>query len=339
MKPKGTERMRIGLFTAMQWSPEENPAKVLANLRAQTRAARDAGFSSLIVGQHLLTGPMGMFQTVPLLGALADDAKGMRIGPGVLLLSMMNPVLAAEEAATLDWLSDGNYVLCAGLGYRPEEFQAMGVEMRHRVGRLTEGVEIVKRLWTEDSVTFHGKHFHIDAAKASVRPKQRPRPPIWLGGDVEAAVRRAARIADAWCVAPTLSTGSLLKYLEVFREERRATGQPDDVDCPLIRECFVGRDAGDARTVSRGPLLYKYKAYAAWGQGETAAGDFDSAFDDFAKDRFLIGDAEKVADEILEYGEIAKTGEILLRTQWPGQDQAETLGNIERIGKIIAKIC
>ena len=79
----------------------------------------------------------------------------------------------------------------------------MGVEMRNRVGRLVEGVDIIKRLWTEESVTHHGKHFHMDDAKASVQPKQRPRPPIWLGGDVEAAVKRAARIADAWCVAPT----------------------------------------------------------------------------------------------------------------------------------------
>jgi alkanesulfonate monooxygenase SsuD/methylene tetrahydromethanopterin reductase-like flavin-dependent oxidoreductase (luciferase family) len=102
------------------------------------------------VGQHLLTGPMGMFQTNPLLGHLVEDAAGMQIGPGVLLLSMMNPVLAAEEAATIDWLSDGNYVLGAGLGYRPEEFQAMGVEKRERVGRLIEGLELIKRLWTED---------------------------------------------------------------------------------------------------------------------------------------------------------------------------------------------
>ena len=64
-----------------------------------------------------------------------------------------------------------------------------------------------------ESVTHHGKHFHFDDARASVQPKQDPRPPIWLGGDVEAAVRRAARIADAWCVAPTLSTETMLRFL------------------------------------------------------------------------------------------------------------------------------
>jgi alkanesulfonate monooxygenase SsuD/methylene tetrahydromethanopterin reductase-like flavin-dependent oxidoreductase (luciferase family) len=262
----------------------------------------------------------------------------MQIGPGVLLLSMMNPVLAAEEAATLDWLSDGNYVLGAGLGYRPEEFQAMGVDKRERVGRLIEGLGLIKRLWTEDSVTYHGKYFQLTDARASVRPKQRPRPPIWLGGDVEPAVRRAARIADAWCIAPTLSLRSVLARLEVFRDERRQAGLPDDVSCPLIRECFVGRDAAHAAAASRRPLLFKYRAYASWGQGETAGSDFDAAFDDFGKGRFLIGEAEQVKEEILRYGETARTDHILLRVQWPGLAHEEALGNIERIGRIIAAL-
>ncbi len=197
---------------------------------------------------------------------------------------------------------------------------------------------MIKRLWTEDAVTHHGRFFHLDDARPSVRPKQRPRPPIWLGGDVEPAVRRAARLADAWCIAPTLSTRSLQARLEAFRDERRKTGQPDDVSCPLIRECFVGRDAAHAAATSRGPLLFKYRAYAAWGQGETAARDFDGIFDDFARDRFLIGDAAKVKDDILRFAELARTDHLLLRVQWPGLAQAETLANIERIGRIIATL-
>jgi alkanesulfonate monooxygenase SsuD/methylene tetrahydromethanopterin reductase-like flavin-dependent oxidoreductase (luciferase family) len=328
--------MRIGMFTAVQWSPEENPAAFLKSLREQVRAARDNGFASLLVGQHLLTGPMGMFQPHPLLGQLVEDAAGMQIGPGVLLLGMMNPVLAAEEAATLDWLSDGNYVLGAGLGYRPEEFQAMGVDQRERVGRLTEGLEVIKRLWTEDKVTHHGRYFRLDDVQASVRPKQRPRPPIWLGGSVEAAVRRAARIADAWCIAPTASTRAIAACVEAFRAARRKTGQPENVPCPLIRECFVGRDAVHARDASRGPLLSKYQAYASWGQG--AKRDLSATFDDFARDRFLIGDVEKVTDGILRYAEIARTDHILLRMQWPGLEHREALGSIERVGRIIAAL-
>ena len=130
----------------------------------------------------------------------------------------------------------------------------------------------------------------------------------------------------------------MLAYLEIFCEERRATGQPDDVACPIIRECFVGRDADHARAVSRGPLLYKYSAYASWGQGETTQGDFENAFDDFARGRFLVGDAEQVKDELLHYREITGSDQFLLRVQWPGLDHAEAMGNIERIGRVIADL-
>ena len=74
--------MRIGMFTAAQWSADENPAAVLKALREQVRAARDNGFSSLFVGQHLLTGPMGMFQTNPLLGHLVETRPACRSARG-----------------------------------------------------------------------------------------------------------------------------------------------------------------------------------------------------------------------------------------------------------------
>ncbi len=327
--------MRIGMFTASQWRAGEDPATVLADLRQQVRAARDNGFSSLLLGQHLVCGPMGMFQTVPLLGRLAEDAAGMQIGPGVLLLSMMNPVLVAEEAATLDWLSDGNYVLAAGLGYRPEEFQATGVAMGNRVGRLSEGLELIKRLWTEESVSHEGRYFKLDGAVASVRPKQRPRPPIWLGGDVEAAVRRAARLADAWLAAPTTSFDELARLIAAYRDERGRLGLAADVECPIIRECFIGRTSAHARETSRGPLLAKYAAYASWGQENAAAGNFETGFDDFSASRFLIGDGVEVRDQLQQCAEITGSDHFIMRMQWPGLAQAEALANIERIGKLI----
>lgn len=327
--------MRIGLFTASQWSQDEDPKTVLANLRQQVRTARQNGFSSLLLGQHVLSGPMGMFQTMPLLGQIADDAAGMQIGPGVLLLSMMNPVLAAEEGATIDWLCDGNYVLAAGLGYREEEFQAMGVSKSNRVGRLTEGLEIIKRLWTEEEVTHHGRYFRLDNAKPGVRPKQQPRPPIWLGGDVEAAVRRAARLGDAWLAAPTTAFDTVSGFLRDFRDERRQHGLPEDVKCPIVRECFIGRDGAHARAVSRGPLLAKYAAYASWGQEGAVSGDFETAFEDFADAHFLIGDWVEVRDRLQAFAETTGSDHFLMRVQWPGLDQDEALANIERIAKLI----
>ena len=327
--------MRIGMFTASQWRADENPKTVLADLRQQVRTARDNGFSTLLVGQHVLSGPVGMFQTMPLLGQLAEDAAGMGIGPGVLLLSMMNPVLAAEEGATIDWLSDGNYVLAAGLGYRGEEFQAMGVDIKNRVGRLSEGLEVIKRLWTEDTVSHDGRYFQLDQVSAGVRPKQRPRPPIWLGGDVEAAVRRAARLADAWLATPTASFDRLVALMGAFRDELKQANLADDVKCPIVRECFIGRNSAHAREVSRGPLSAKYAAYASWRQEGVASGKFEIDFEDFAASHFLIGDAIEVRDLLQRYAAVTGSDHFLMRIHWPGLEQAEALANIERIGKLI----
>jgi alkanesulfonate monooxygenase SsuD/methylene tetrahydromethanopterin reductase-like flavin-dependent oxidoreductase (luciferase family) len=327
--------MRIGLFTASQWKADEDPKVVLADLRQQIRTARDNGFSALLLGQHVVSGPMGMYQTMPMLGHIAEDAAGMQIGPGVLLLSMMNPVMAAEEGATIDWMSDGNYVLAAGLGYRLEEFQAMGVDIKNRVGRLTEGLDIIKRLWTEEEVNHDGRYFQLTGAKASVRPKQQPRPPIWLGGDVEPAVRRAARLADAWLAAPTTTFDQVTEFIGVFRDERKQAGLPEDVKIPIVRECFIGRNAAHAREVSRGPLLGKYAAYASWGQEGAAAGDFETAFDEFSETHFLVGDAIEVRDRLQQFAEATGSDQFLMRVQWPGLEQSEVLANIERIAKLI----
>jgi alkanesulfonate monooxygenase SsuD/methylene tetrahydromethanopterin reductase-like flavin-dependent oxidoreductase (luciferase family) len=327
--------MSVGMFMTPQWQPQADLEHGTKELLELGRCARDAGFSTMLVGQHLLTGPeMQMLQTVPLMARLLPEIEGMRIGPGVLLLSMMNPIMAAEEAATLDWMSGGRYVLACGLGYRDVEFEAMNARKSERVSRLEEAVGLVKRLWTEQRVSHHGKHFTVNDMGASVRPKQTPRPPIWVGGDVEVAIRRAARIGDAWLASPTMSAQRLSEQLQVFSSERAASGQAA-TDCPIIRECFVGKNAKDARRIAHDSLAYKYRAYASWGHFDTIGHDLDNNFADFAKDRFLIGDAAEIRDELDRYEQMPGVGELQLRVQWPGLAHADALANIERIGALI----
>ncbi len=330
--------MRIGLFMTPQWRPGADIEQGFKELLAQARAARDNGFSSLFVGQHMVTGPdMQMMQTVPLMARLLPEIEGMEIGPGVLLISMLSPVMTAEEGATLDWMSDGRYVLAGGLGYREEEFEAMGTKKSQRVSRMEEAITVIKRLWTEDRVTHEGKHFKLSNVGCSIMPKQRPRPPIWLGGDVEPAIRRAARLADAWLGSPTSTRDRITTQIAMFDDERRLNRLPP-VSCPIIRECFVGRDAAHARSVSNGPLLYKYQAYAAWGHNDTSKEQFAEEFPSFCHNRFLLGDTEQVCDDINRYVETLGTEHLILRAQWPGLEQDEALSNIERIGKVLAKL-
>jgi alkanesulfonate monooxygenase SsuD/methylene tetrahydromethanopterin reductase-like flavin-dependent oxidoreductase (luciferase family) len=319
-----------------QWRPGADLSRGTADLLDQARAARDSGFASILVGQHIVTGPeMQMLQAVPLMARLIPEAQGMQIGPGVLLLSMLSPVMTAEEGATLDWMSDGHYVLAAGLGYRPEEFEAMGARKNERVSRLEEGLEVVKRLWCEERVTHHGRHFHLSNVGASVRPRQSPRPPIWLGGDVDAAIRRAARLADAWLGSPTADLPRLREQLDVFRRERDACGG-DATPCPVIREAFAGTDAAHARRISGGPLKYKYEAYAAWGHNDTLGHDVSGDFDGFSRDRFLVGEVSAIRDALARFRDELGTDHLVLRVQWPGLDQREAIANIQRLGQALS---
>ena len=122
---------------------------------------------------------------------------------------MLNPVLLAEEAATIDHLTGGNFILGVGLGYRDAEFQAFGVERRSRVPRFREYIEVMRRLWTEERVTFHGKYLHFDDIGLSLRPKNPAGIPIWVGSAVDDGVKRAAEIGDAWISAGAMSRDEL----------------------------------------------------------------------------------------------------------------------------------
>ena len=119
--------MRMGLFMATQWPAHADLDLEVANLCEQTRVAKDHGFSSVMVGQHFLSEPLQMMQAEPLIARLAAEGEGMTFGITILLLAMQNPIIGAENAASLDWITNGNYVLGVGLGYRREELSLIHI--------------------------------------------------------------------------------------------------------------------------------------------------------------------------------------------------------------------
>ncbi|MDP7391263.1 MAG: LLM class flavin-dependent oxidoreductase [Alphaproteobacteria bacterium] len=189
--------MKFGLFISTQFNADQDLGAAMQFMAEEARIAVDCGFESIWCPHHYVTDPMLMFQPHETLARLSAEVPHLRIGTGILLLSMMNPVQVAEQAATLDWMTDGGYVLAAGLGYRPEEIKSMGVERKHRLNRLIEAVEVIRRLWTEERVTHHGQHFHLDEIGLSARSRNPEVCPIWIGGAVPPAVERAATLGDA----------------------------------------------------------------------------------------------------------------------------------------------
>jgi alkanesulfonate monooxygenase SsuD/methylene tetrahydromethanopterin reductase-like flavin-dependent oxidoreductase (luciferase family) len=330
--------MKVGLYIATQFTQEADVADARAKMLEQVRVARRSGFSSLWVPHHYATQPMQMLAPIPMLAWLLREAEGMTIGPNILIMPLLNPIHVAEDAVTLDLLSGGRYVLGVGIGYREAEFNAFNVPLKERVTRLTESVEVMRRLWTEDRVTYRGRAFVIEDMGIGLKPIRQGGPPIWLAATVEAAVKRAAEIGDGWLITNFAHLKDLVPQMKVYRDTLRAVGKSFPDDAPITRECYIGPTREKALDECRAALQYKYAAYSSWGLDAQAKGSesFQQPFEAFVKDRFIIGDKAFVKDEIDRYNDLLGVNHFLMRVQWPGLAHDKVLRTIEQLGDVFS---
>lgn len=326
--------MDVGLFLNTQW-PQGVRASV-EDVSAQARGARDAGFDSVWLPHHYLTAPMQMMQPFTLLGYLVRETGDMALGMDILLLPLLNPVMVAEEWATLDVLSGGRAVLGVGLGSRPEEFEAFGVPRSQRATRLTESVQLIRRLWTEERVSFAGKHYRVTDGGVGLRPIQDGGPPIFIAAMAGVAIERAAQIGDGWLIEPMAALPQLAEQVTVYREALREQGRPATTPAKLTRECYIGSSYSAAMEECRPALQAKYQAYASWGSVNDSRVDKVPSFEEYAKDRFLIGDEASVKDDIARFTETLGVDQFLMRTQWLGLPVDKSVRTIEALGRIFA---
>ena len=327
--------MKFGLIVSKQHPPGVSMVDRFREHVQQVRAARDAGFDLIVMGQHYLSTPFQEIQTMPALARLAAEAGTMRVGATVLLLPLLNPVDVAEQVATLDIITEGRFIFGAGLGYREEEYEAFGIQGKERVPRFLECLEVVKRLWTEEEVTHHGRYFHLTRARLVAKPVQKPHPPVWFAANNDGAVQRAAKMADAWVINPHAHLAILQRQMTLYRNALRDAGKPPAAEVPLIKELYVAPDRKSAIQECRPFLEAKYKAYNAWGQDKALPeGDsFDVGFEELIRDRFVIGDPDDCVRELKRYVEALGVNCFIFRIQWPGMEQAKVLRTIKLLAE------
>jgi alkanesulfonate monooxygenase SsuD/methylene tetrahydromethanopterin reductase-like flavin-dependent oxidoreductase (luciferase family) len=317
--------VRFSLFVAAQHPPGDDPAARLWEHIEQVRFVRDAGFHSIFAGQHFLPAPYQMLQPVPLLARLAAEAGDLRVGAGILLLPLLNPVEVAEQAATLDVLTGGRFVLGVGLGYRDEENAAFGLPA-DRVRVYREKLDVVTRLLEGEEVTASGHGYQLEGARLAPRPLQRPRPPIWMAANSDAAVRRAAQLADTWYVNPHTTVVEVERQLALFRAERGS----EPTELPLMREACVAPTDDEALALAARYLVPKYAAYVEWGQSDVLprSDTLRREWDDLRAGRFIVGGPETAVEQIRALAGLGVT-ELVLRVQWPGLPQRDALRTLE----------
>jgi len=137
-------------------------------------------------------------EPLTVLAAAAGVTQEIRLGTSVLLGNLRHASHVAKIVSTLDFISNGRVTLGLGFGSRESDYKAVEVPFEHRGSRAVEQVQLMKRLWSEDSVTFKGKFYNVENLSVGPKPIQKPHPPIWTGGSAEVALRRAGTWADGF---------------------------------------------------------------------------------------------------------------------------------------------
>src|SRR5207253_10256003 len=242
-------------------------------------------------------------------------------------LALLNPVQVAEDIASLDVMSEGRVVFGIGIGYRDVEYEAFGMTRQERVPRMLEALELIKRLWTEEVVTFEGRFFRVHDATCTIRPVQKPFPPIWIAANADQAVVRTARMGLPWFVNPHAALPTIERQWQRYKQALAEANHPMPSARPICLELHIAPTHEEAVETARPFLESKYAAYAEWGQDKVLPGEesFRVSFDDLARDRFILGPPDEVIEASAERIRRLDSNHLIFRMGWPGMDPATLL--------------
>jgi probable F420-dependent oxidoreductase len=236
------------------WLPTASPFATPEVLAAVAREAEARAIGCVWVGEHVVTfehylsrypyaddgkAPIpsgsGLLEPFSTLSFLAGMTKSVRLGTAMCLLPQRNPVYTAKEVATLDWLSGGRADLGVGVGWLREEFEAVSAPWSHRGARADDYIEVLRALWCDDPSSFAGTYYSLPTCRFHPKPVQRPHPPVHVGGESEAALRRVARNGQGWHTF-NRSPADLPPALDTLRvlveKERRTRAELRVTVCP-----------------------------------------------------------------------------------------------------------
>ncbi|MCK9540702.1 MAG: LLM class flavin-dependent oxidoreductase [Novosphingobium sp.] len=229
--------LKLGLGVGQHWeSGAREPYRAMIELAV---AAEKAGFDYITQGHHSVTpdnhDPAAPFVT---LAAMAAHTSRIRLGTGIYLLPLHHPVAVAEQALQLDQLSGGRVIFGVGVGYRPYEYAAFGVDFKSRGARLDEAMAAIRGGWETGHYEFSGRHFSIPRTIVDPPPAQSPHPPIWVGGISDAALRRAAKWGDGWISDNAMTIAGEKERIDTYHRLCADEGRPEGT-VAIMRNAWV----------------------------------------------------------------------------------------------------
>ncbi len=282
----------------------DDPRTGARHMIERTASAREAGLDSLFVGDHHVTASPYYQNNVILARMLAE--WGSKPFGALYLLPLWHPVLLAEQIGTLASLSEGPFIMQCGLGDEPQGVR-MGIDLSKRVGMFTASLNVLRQLWAGESVS-ESRYWGIDQARVSPIPPETVE--VWVGATADRAIRRTARMGDAWLASPGLTLSSAAdgitlyhRYCEEFDRTPTASA--------IRRDMYVGESAEEAvRTMS--PYI-------------------DKGYRGIDPEALLIGSIAQVSEQLSTLQMLGYTDVIVRNIS---QDQSQCLASIERLSEV-----
>lgn len=220
------DHLRIGVQTIhRRTEPAEGPwLPRIDEMCALVERVDQSGYDSLWVGDHIAF-PLAIFDPLLQLAQAGVASRRLLLGTAVFLLPLRHPTPVAKQVSTLDHLLEGRLIFGVGVGGEfPKEYEACGVPLAERGARLSESIEVLRKLWGGGSVSHAGRFFRFDGVAMEPPPRQPGGPPIWCGGRSDAALRRIGRLTDGWMsyvVTPEMFADGLAKIAASAAEAQR----------------------------------------------------------------------------------------------------------------------
>jgi alkanesulfonate monooxygenase SsuD/methylene tetrahydromethanopterin reductase-like flavin-dependent oxidoreductase (luciferase family) len=299
--------MKFGLFgsaLAKRAGPDLDSAQGFHEWVNYVVEAEGLGYNSIFVVEHHFTGFGQVSASLNLLTWAAAKTKTMRLGTAVIVLPWHNPVLLAEQAATIDLLSGGRLDFGVGKGYRQAEFASFGIPQEEADARFDEGLELIVKAWTSNErFSHHGKFWHFENIVVEPPTAQKPYPPIWMGAGSPDSIRKVAQRGCKLLLDQHASMAVTVERFNIYKAEVEKLGRRfDPMDVGVSRAFFVARNAEEKKKAIETRFANQQRLVradaASDGKKSTASLlSFDQTLD-AAGDSALFGTPDEIAAKL-----------------------------------------
>lgn len=327
-----TMNLGFGLLSAQQRPDDDRSAAAVYNeLLELGETADKVGLDSVWTSEHHFTDDEYLSGTLPTLGALAARTDDVKIGSAVALTPLYDSVRLAEDAATVDALSDGRLTLGLSIGYLDNEFKEFGVPKEERTERTEDAIQLLRNAWQPGSLDYDSE-FHPISLGTTVTPTPDTPPQLILGAIAKPAVRRAARMADGWCANEALSVDDIQTRKEDIERIRDEEGIDGDFTTYVMQYGFIGESREDAWETVRESIFYQQRKYIEWAE-EESIDELPTEQKQKFKDLALVGTPEDVIDDLETYRDaLGDDIHFIFRSYYPGVETEAMVQNLERLG-------